>query len=101
MSDELTPKQIEAVNFYTSEVLDRMRFARRAGLQYAGKRDVYEVAGYPTVSDLDGVDGFDYYYDRYERDEIAGRIVDLAPSVCWSKPPRMGEPDLDDGTPLT
>lgn len=101
MADKLTAAQAEALNFYTSEVLDRMRFARRAGLQYGDKRDVYEVAGYPSVTDLEGVDAFDYFWDRYERDEIAGRIVDLAPATCWSKPPRMGEPDMDDGTQLT
>lgn len=102
MSDTNLPDDVtQAINFYTSEVLDRMRFARRAGLQYGTKRDVYDVAGYPGLSDLDGPDGFDYYWDRYERDEIAGRIVDLAPQVCWSKPPRLGEPDIDGDTPLT
>lgn len=84
-----------------SAVVDRIRFARRAGFQYAGKRDVYEVAGYPSESDLEGRTAYDYYWSRYERQDIAGRLVDMPPAASWRKPPEIVEPEQEDGTEFT
>lgn len=84
-----------------SDVVDRLRFARRAGLQYGTKRDVYEVAGYPAVQDLEGTDAFEYYWGQYQRNEVAARIVDLPPRTCWSKGVTVAEYDRPDGTMFT
>lgn len=88
----------EAANKTGDEVLalmshlsSRAEFARRAGLQYKGKRDVYTVAGYVTP----GQEKFEDYYGRYERDATAGRIVDMAPKATWKKPPEVVEEGMD------
>jgi hypothetical protein len=75
--------------------LDRLDFARRAGLQYSGERDVYKVAGYkkqPTYED---------YWSYYDRHPIASRIVDLPAKTTWRRPPEIVEPDQEDGTEFT
>lgn len=64
---------------------ERVDFARKAGLQYDGDRDIREVAGYKrdlTVED---------YFARYDRQDIAGRLVDMAPQATWRNPPTIHE----------
>lgn len=63
----------------------RLRFARRAGLQFEGRRDVYKSAGYLTDEELT----FDHYWSRYERQDIAGRIVDMPAMTTWKDPPTV------------
>lgn len=75
--------------------LARMRFARKAGLQYGGKRDVYEVAGYVPEDELT----FQHFWSRYRRDPVAGRIVDMPAMTTWRNPPRLVEPDADPEEP--
>jgi len=75
--------------------LERLDFARQAGLQYGGDRDVYKVAWYkktPTFRD---------YWAYYDRHPIAGRIVDLAAKTTWRDPPVVVEPEQEDGTEFT
>lgn len=73
------------------ESLNRVSFARRVGLQYQGDRDVYEVAGYRRVLH------FEDYWERYRRQDIAGRIVDIFPETTWRRAPLVIEPpDRDD-----
>jgi hypothetical protein len=80
-----------------SNALKRQRFARQAGVQYDGKRDVYAVAGYIPEATLEDRAGFDYYWSRYQRQDIAGRIVDIPASTSWRKRPEI----MQDGNPDT
>lgn len=67
--------------------VDRLRFARRAGLQFAGERDVYAAAGYLAESRIT----FEHYWSLYERNPVAGRIVDMPANTTWRKKPIIRE----------
>ncbi len=69
----------------------RMNFLRQAGLQYRGARDVYASAGYV----LEGKETFDVYKSLYERDPVAGRIVDMPAKTTWRTPPEIFEGEQD------
>ena len=73
----------------SSNLLGRMMFAFRAGLQFAGRRNLYEVFGYPRglTSPL--------LYAKYQRQDIVSRIVDMPPEEMWSLPP-----ELPDDSPI-
>lgn len=83
----------------SSDRVNRLRFARKAGLQYENERDVYAVAGYVQESNLD----FDHYWSRYQRQDIAGRIVDMPPKTTWRNPPEIVEEGMNpkEGTEFT
>ncbi|MHA2084425.1 MAG: anti-CBASS protein Acb1 family protein [Candidatus Thorarchaeota archaeon] len=55
--------------------------------QFDGQRDIYEVLGYKINLT------FDDYLARYERQDIASRIIDAPPSATWRKPPVIYEED--------
>lgn len=78
-----------------SELLSRDAFARQHGLTYGGDRDIYAVAGYPRELK------FANYAALYERDPIAGRIIDMIPETTWRLPPEVSEPEQEDGTEFT
>lgn len=78
--------------------MGRMRLLRSmAGIQYAGKRDVYQAAGYIPQDQ----DKFEDYWGLYQRGDVAGRIVDMPVKTTWKTPPEISEPDHEDGTPFT
>jgi len=81
----------------TSSLVGRLRMLARAGIQYAGRRDIYQVAGYPEQ----GTVQFEDFWAMYERSEMGGRIVDIAPKATWREPPTILEEDGTDGTPFT
>lgn len=66
---------------------------RRAGMAnsldntYSGNRDMYKVLGY--TKDLSITD----YAQAYKRNEMGGRIIDLAPKDTWRNPPAIKEDD--------
>jgi hypothetical protein len=65
--------------------LTRELMAQRAGAQYAGDRDVYHVAGYPkTLS-------FKDYSAMYDRDPVAGVVVDMPAETTWRVTPELTE----------
>lgn len=74
MSDALTVNGL---------VEQRRQLAGRLGMQFAGKRDVYDAAGYDVEID------FDQYLARYERQDIAARIVDAPAEKTWEQPPEI------------
>jgi hypothetical protein len=67
------------VNFYrtaaqlASTLVNRARFANVAGITFGGKRDLYKALGYQRQLFPED------YRSRYERNGIAGRIVDAKP----------------------
>lgn len=66
-----------------SIVADRRALAGGLGLQFGGQRDVYAEAGYPLEID------FAQYKARYERQDMASRIVDAPALDTWRKPPYL------------
>ena len=90
--DGLTSTSLEpAPRIYTEDDLvfhaqqwARYDLARALGqTAYGGDRDYYEVLGYPTTIELAD------YVQRYERQDIAARIVDLPAEDTWKKPPAI------------
>lgn len=67
---------------------------RWAGQQYGGSRDIYQVLGYP---DLDDNTALERYRQRYNRQDIAERVVDIFPEETWKKPPEIID-EADDDT---
>jgi len=95
---EAANRQVEAVTAHLGIIAGRAELARKVGLQYQGKRDVYTVAGYIVP----GAEVFSDYAGRYERDSTAGRIVDMAPQATWKKPPEIVEEGMgEEGTEFT
>lgn len=84
-----------ASNSASSLAIERIDFARRAGLQYENGRDIYTVAGYKKTP------GFEDYWSYWDRHPIAGRIVDLPVEATWKNPPEIAEPEQEDGTEFT
>jgi len=67
----------------------RVLLARAMGqTAYEGDRDYYDVLGYPTSIT------FDDYLSRYERQDIASRLIELPATDTWKKPPLISEDDV-------
>jgi len=73
------------------DVQSRLKMASGLGLQYGGKRDVYESLGYPKNVELT----FDDYWKRYDRQDIAKAIIDKPVKKTWSGQINLSIPDLD------
>jgi hypothetical protein len=73
-----------------SELLARASLASAAGLTFGGKRDLYAALGYPrTLTPKD-------YRERYERGDIAARVVEAYPKATWRGGAELVEdPDPD------
>lgn len=68
-----------------SALLGRAELAARMGKSYGTSRDIYTALGYtknPTYND---------YYVRYERQDIAKRIVDAPVDATWRGRPQIAE----------
>jgi uncharacterized protein len=61
------------------QVMNRMWLAKKLGQQYKGKRNIYDSLGYPQDSELN----FQYYFDRYDRQDIAAAIIDRPVEAAW------------------
>lgn len=83
-------EQADALMRLTLSALQtRKDFLAQAGLQFGGDRDLYDVLGYKKSPE------FNDYEAKYERLDIAGRIVDMPAEDTWRTPPRI----LDDAGP--
>ena len=88
-STDLTiAQQLQAL---VSPLIDRMKFANRAGLQFDGCRNVFDALGY------NGNPRFEDYMAKYRSDPLAARIVDAPPSATWRSQPLV----TDDLNPET
>lgn len=94
MAEETTTTKADALSLETlSALVSRLGLAARLGKQFGENRDVYEVCGYDKTPD------FDDYMARYERQDIARRIVDAPASATWRKVPEVyEETDSEDET---
>lgn len=61
-----------------SMLVERRENANRLGLSFDGKRDLFEALGYPEK--LNTKD----YFARYERGDIAERLIEAYPRAVWS-----------------
>jgi hypothetical protein len=62
-------------------VTGRMGLARRAGMQFGGKRDLYEIYGYRTEPQWED------FWAKYCRQDIASRIIDAPVDATWAPRP--------------
>lgn len=63
-----------------SDLIARASLASKAGVGFGGKRDIWEAAGYKQELTWDD------YYGMYERQDIAGKIVDMPAVHAWRRP---------------
>ena len=61
------------------ETMNRMWLAKILGQQYKGKRNIYDSLGYPQDSELN----FQYYFNLYDRQDIASAIIDRPVEAAW------------------
>lgn len=84
---QFTPVEMRVL----SVLLDRSQFARLAGLQFKGVRDLYTIFGYDDVITTQ------QYREEYARDGIAKRVVEAFPKATW----RGGVELYEDEDPAT
>lgn len=78
-----------------SELVDRITFGRRFGMQFDGARDLVTSLGY-----LDNPK-FDDFQAQYDRNPVAQRIIDAPPQATWrSQPVITDNPDATTATPF-
>lgn len=76
-----------------SALVSRFDFAKRAGVTFGGKRDVYNALGYPAALEVQD------YRERYQRGGVAKRLVEAFPKATWSRDVRVvDDPDPGEET---
>ncbi len=83
--------------YQLSALVSRAMMADRLGVQFEGKRDLYDTFGYLKKPE------FRHYLALYERQGMATSIVDSFPGETWRKPPILidGKSRSDDQSNLT
>jgi len=66
-----------------SMMATRLQLAIRAGLQFDGERDLYAVFGYKVLLTCND------FVAKYQRQDIASRLVDAPPVATWSNSPKI------------
>ena len=72
----------------------RALIARSMGTTHDGRRDIYQACGYP------GNLGAQDFLSRYQRGDIARRIVDAYPKACWQEDPTIYDTQEQHDTPF-
>lgn len=68
---------MQTLRTLTAALVDRLNLAGLAGLTFKGFRDLYEALGYErSLSPT-------HYRERYERGDIAARLVEILPTATW------------------
>ena len=62
-----------------SDLVARVNLAAQMGKSFGGDRDLYTILGYPKVLT------YEHYQARYERQDIATKIIECYPQGCWGK----------------
>jgi len=85
----------KAFRAMATAITSRAALFNRLGKSFGGDRDLYTACGYPeslTFSD---------YYGRYERQDIAQRIVNAYPEATWRLHPEIKETEDSEPDELT
>lgn len=90
-SEQVASLDEPSLRALSTVLLERMLFARQAGLSFHGARDVYEVLGYNRILT------YRDYRATYMRGGLAKRIVDAYPNAIW----RAGAEVYEDEQPET
>jgi len=77
--DSLSPEMRGMVAL--SQLIGRADLATRMGRMFGGERDVSVVLGYRKQLTYDDL------WAKYDRQDIAGKIVDTPPKATWKDPP--------------
>lgn len=72
----INQKQAQS-NLQAMELMTRVMMANMLGIQYDGKRDLYEALGYPKQIT------FEQYWSQYSRQDIAGAIINRPVQDTW------------------
>lgn len=72
-----------------SVITKRAELAAKMGKSFGGERDIYEALGYAKTLT------YDNYKARYDRQDIAKKIVKLPVAATWRKKPQVLEMDSD------
>lgn len=93
---ELTKNMQEKIISNASTLLARSMLSGQLGKSFKGKRDIYEIFGYKKEISIDD------YYNKYDRQDIAGRIVDAPAKETWRQPPTVtDDSDAEEETEMT
>lgn len=74
----------------TSVMFQRAQLAGLFGQQFDGKRDLLDTLGYPKALT------FQHFLEKWQRQDIAARIVDLPAIDTWRKPPVFTDGDSEE-----
>jgi len=80
---QLTNNELVAL----STIAQRAGMSAALGQQFGGERDLYSALGYKKELQ------YDDYYAIYDRQDIAGRIVNMPASATWRNVPEVKEDD--------
>ena len=75
-----------------SNLVGRATLAARMGKSYGTDRDIYTALGYNKNP------VFDDYYARYERQDVASRIIDAPVEATWKEDPQIIETEDPEDT---
>lgn len=82
-----TEAKLDKLIALQSELIGRADLAARAGMQFGGKRDLYEIFGYQRRLRAED------FLSKYARQDIAARIIDAHPAATWAEIPMVTGPD--------
>jgi hypothetical protein len=77
-----------------SALLGRKNWSDLLGQTFGGDRDIYEACGWKKTLT------FEDYKRRFDRQDVAARIVSAYPDATWKAPPDIREDDTDNETPF-
>lgn len=77
----------ETIRGLESILVDRANFSKRAGFQFGGSRDLWAALGYQETP------RFRDYCARYQRQDIAARIIDMPVRSTWRERPTLSDND--------
>lgn len=80
-------KKFDELRNMTSALASRLQFANQTGITFDGKRDIYTALGYPRVLDTK------MFRDKYRRNGVARRLVNMLPSSTWRSGADLVEDD--------
>lgn len=89
-TDELSVRRTIKSNSFVNRTL-RSFLARLTGQHFGGRRDLYDVCGYPANIEPK------HYLAQYTRGDLAARIVDAYPDATWRETPTVKPTGAQDG----